>query len=69
MAHTRNLVRRRLKAITAEFLADGLTSVDVVYRAHPSSANASYAELRDDLRRGYSRIQQLSEAKLEAVGQ
>lgn len=49
-AVVRNTVRRRLKAVCAETvtLADGR---DVVIRALPSAASASYADLRADVTR------------------
>lgn len=43
----RNTVRRRLKAICAEALGDVREGADIVIRALPSSAAASFAELRE----------------------
>ncbi|MBM7502894.1 ribonuclease P protein component [Agromyces aurantiacus] len=45
----RNLVRRRLKAASRELVDDGLASVDVVVRALPTAAAASYPDLRADV--------------------
>ena len=45
----RNSVQRRLRALCAERIATGLVGVDVVVRALPGAADASFAELRDDL--------------------
>uniref|UniRef100_UPI003A87AE1F ribonuclease P protein component n=1 Tax=Leucobacter sp. BZR 635 TaxID=3378705 RepID=UPI003A87AE1F len=39
-AVTRNLVRRRMKSISDEFIRDGVTGVDVVFRALPRAAEA-----------------------------
>ena len=43
-AVTRNRVKRRLRAIAAEHLG-GLPGADIVVRAQPAAAGASYAEL------------------------
>ncbi len=51
----RNLVRRRLKAACHEAVVDGVRGVDVVVRALPGAADATWpalrAEVRDALRR------------------
>jgi len=49
IAVRRNLVQRRLRALCAERIAAGTLGVDVVVRALPASATASFAELRDAL--------------------
>ncbi len=46
----RNLVKRRLRALMAERLS-GLRGRDIVVRALPSAAAASFAELSTDLSR------------------
>lgn len=48
-AVTRNLVKRRLRALAAEGILAGLTGADVVVRALPGAAEAPYARLRADL--------------------
>lgn len=48
-AHIRNLIRRRYKAIAHELIQTGIHGLDVVVRAHPSSAEAEYRELRDTM--------------------
>jgi ribonuclease P protein component len=48
-AVTRNLVRRRLKAVCADALTNVRPGADVVIRALPSSATADFATLRDDV--------------------
>jgi len=48
-AVTRNLVRRRLKAVCAEALEGVRPGADVVIRALPGSATADFSELRDDV--------------------
>lgn len=55
-AVTRNLVRRRLKTISDELIAEGAAGIDVVYRALPRAAEATFAELRREARRGYDRL-------------
>ncbi len=50
-AVTRNTVRRRLKAITAEALPWVRPGADVVIRALPGSATADFAALRHDVQR------------------
>ncbi len=48
-AVTRNLVRRRLKAVARGLVDDGISSIDVVVRALPASADSDWATLRDEL--------------------
>lgn len=50
-AVVRNTVRRRLKAICAEALPGVRAGVDIVIRARPSSAVATFAELRAEVLR------------------
>ncbi len=50
-AVVRNTVRRRLKALCAEALPTVNGGADVVIRALPSAATASYPELRAEVRR------------------
>lgn len=50
-AVTRNRIRRRLKAISAGALPFVPTGFEVVVRALPAAADASYAELERDLLR------------------
>ncbi|MGW9114710.1 ribonuclease P protein component [Microbacterium sp. NPDC055683] len=54
-AVTRNTVRRRLKAVCASALPDVRTGADVVIRAMPSAATASYQELRSEVTRCLAR--------------
>lgn len=44
-AVTRNLVRRRMKAISQEMIRSGVSGVDVVFRALPAAATATHREL------------------------
>lgn len=53
----RNLVRRRMKGIVREQLQAGLSGVDVVFRALPASAAASYVDLRADISRALQRLE------------
>lgn len=54
-AVTRNTVRRRLKAICAEALPDLREGADVVIRALPSAATASFQDLRAEVLRCLAR--------------
>jgi ribonuclease P protein component len=45
----RNRVRRRLKAVCHEALAGGVVGVDVVVRALPGAADASWPALRAEV--------------------
>lgn len=45
----RNVVKRRLRELCAERIAAGSIGVDVVVRALPSAATATFAALRADL--------------------
>ena len=49
-AVVRNLVKRRLRALAAVELHDGLRGADVVVRAMPGADAADYAGLEADLR-------------------
>jgi ribonuclease P protein component len=52
----RNTVRRRLKAVCAELITEVPQGTDVVIRALPASASASFAELRADVARCLTRL-------------
>lgn len=54
-AVVRNTVRRRLKALCFESLDAVVPGSDVVIRALPSAANASFDELRADVSRCLAR--------------
>jgi ribonuclease P protein component len=54
-AVTRNTVRRRLKAICATHLLELREGVDVVIRALPAAADAEFAVLNTEVRRGLDR--------------
>lgn len=58
-AVTRNLVRRRLKTIVENRLADGFEGADVVFRALPPSATATFAQLESEANRSLDRIERL----------
>ncbi len=55
-AVVRNTVRRRLKAVCAEAAARVPEGTDVVIRALPASATASFDELRSDVHRCLTRL-------------
>lgn len=48
-AVTRNLVKRRLRALAAEDIRGGFAGADVVVRAMPGADAATYEQLRADL--------------------
>lgn len=48
-AVTRNLVRRRLKAVARELVDGGLAGLDVVVRAMPASVDTDWTTLRGEL--------------------
>ena len=52
----RNTVRRRLKAVCADAITVVPQGTDVVIRALPASATASFAELKDDVLRCLARL-------------
>lgn len=52
----RNTVRRRLKAVCAEAISDVPQGTDVVIRALPASATATFAELKADVTRCLARL-------------
>jgi len=52
----RNTVRRRLKAVCADAVPAVPKGTDVVIRALPSSATASFADLKADVTRCLSRL-------------
>ncbi len=55
-AVVRNSVRRRLKAVCAEAITRVPEGTDVVIRALPASATASYSELAADVHRCIGRL-------------
>jgi ribonuclease P protein component len=54
-AVVRNTVRRRLKAVCAEALDSVRPGSDIVIRALPAAATASFGDLRDEVSRCLSR--------------
>jgi len=63
IAVRRNLVRRRLKAVGHEVVADGARGFDLVVRALPSAGSADFSSLRDEVRRAAERASRLSGAR------
>ena len=59
-AVVRNTVRRRLKAVCAEALPLVPEGTDVVIRALPASATASYAELSTEVNRCLGRLNRVT---------
>lgn len=55
-AVTRNRVRRRLTTIVERRLQAGLTGVDIVFRALPASATASFTLLEHEVNRSLDRL-------------
>lgn len=64
-AVTRNLVRRRLKTIVERRLQAGFSGAEVVFRALPASAEASFAELERETGRALDRVDSLLAARRE----
>lgn len=58
-AVTRNLVRRRVKAIIDRHLSSGFEGADVVFRMFHSSAEASFNELLGEVDRALNRVRGL----------
>ena len=54
-AVTRNLMRRRLRAIGHEFVERGYRSTDVVVRALPGSEKLSWTSLHEEISTGIER--------------
>ncbi|ROP72636.1 ribonuclease P protein component [Curtobacterium sp. PhB115] len=54
-AVTRNLIRRRLKAIAHELLTETPTGFDVVVRALPAASQAGWPTLLEDVVRSFAR--------------
>lgn len=65
-AVTRNLVRRRLKTIVERKIAAGFDGVDVVFRAFPAIAAASFEELETEVNRALGRVERLRPEPVEA---
>lgn len=59
-AVTRNLVRRRLKAIVERRLHQGFGGADVVFRVLPAAAAAPFTELELEISRSLDRIERLA---------
>jgi ribonuclease P protein component len=62
----RNLVRRRLKTLADRALAGGFSGVDVVFRALPLSATASFSTLETDVSRALVRAERQLSAREHA---
>lgn len=56
-AVVRNLIRRRMKSVTEEMIHNGIADVDIVFRAIPAAATASFAELKQEMHTSISRLQ------------
>lgn len=56
-AVTRNLVRRRMKTVVERRLHEGFRGGDVVFRAHPAAAEASFSRLEADMNRALDRVE------------
>ncbi|UOR03441.1 ribonuclease P protein component [Leucobacter allii] len=55
-AVTRNLLRRRMKTIAERRLQAGVAGVDIVFRALPACAEASFPDLEAELNRAMDRV-------------
>ncbi|RGE17337.1 ribonuclease P protein component [Leucobacter sp. wl10] len=56
-AVTRNLIRRRLKTVVERRLRTGIVGVDVVFRALPAVAGASFEQLEREMNRALDRVE------------
>lgn len=45
-----------MKFVTEALLAEGISGVDIVFRALPAAATASFSELEREVRRGVRRV-------------
>lgn len=52
----RNLVKRRMRGASAELIKDR-SGVDIVFRALPAAAHASYGDLHNEMRTCLTRIE------------
>lgn len=55
VAHRRNLVRRRLKAVAYEMVPHVKPGVEIVIRALPASADAEWVTLHEEISRAVSK--------------
>lgn len=55
-AVVRNLIRRRMKSITEDMIHNGISGIDIVFRALPAAANAPFTELQREMRKSASRV-------------
>lgn len=55
-AVTRNLVRRRMKAVSEQLIHHGMSGVEIVFRALPAAAGAPFAALEREMRSAASRL-------------
>ena len=55
-AVTRNLVRRRMKTVSEALIAEGLSGIEIVFRAHPAAATASFTDLDREMRTSVRRL-------------
>lgn len=58
-AVTRNRVRRRFKTIAERRINSGFAGVDVVFRALPAAAGATFAELEHEANRALDRVENM----------
>lgn len=50
----RNLVRRRMKSVSQSMIHNGVSDVDIVFRALPAAATATFSELRQGMQKAVS---------------
>lgn len=55
-AVVRNRTRRRMKFVTDELLREGVSDVDIVFRALPAAAEAGFTELRQEMLRSVAKV-------------
>ena len=67
-AVTRNLVRRRMKAVSEGLIHHGMNGVEIVFRALPAAAEATFDELERELRGAATRLAERLGAGGETAG-
>ncbi|MBO1901268.1 ribonuclease P protein component [Leucobacter weissii] len=65
-AVTRNLVRRRMKAVADHALQQGCAGADVVIRALPASAAADFGELQHEILRLLAKLHRQQDRRVRS---
>ncbi|MEB4614890.1 ribonuclease P protein component [Leucobacter sp. M11] len=65
-APQRNLIRRRMKAVAHQLVSEGFSGAELVIRALPASATASFSAIHADMSRAAARLQAKQGDRAEA---